>query len=269
MRTNLFLENAAEHAARIGLPKDRTKMLRRALTLKREGYPPESVFVQMGADHVTWAVATSTRNELELDLDVIWENNCYLPYPYDLTARATSPQSARDAEVEQPQARVGKKRLLAQYGLYSGKQPPYGYRFDSEVTFKTADGRVATGHSLVPDPDTATVVADIFVQFIAGLSPDEIAVEMNSCAIASPEGECWDEDVVSAIIYQAALYAGFIVHPAGQHQSTRGTRTLYPGRHEALIGGETTLRVFSATGQTLKWKFGPTWQIQIELMEAQ
>ena len=267
MRTNLFLESTAEHAERIGLSEDHIQMLRRALTLKREGYPPESVFVQMGADHVTWPVATSTLNELELELDVIWENNLYIPE--DLTARATSPQIDIDADMEQPQARVGKKRLLAQYGLYSGKQPPYGYRFDSEVTFKTADGRVATGHSLVPDPGTATVVADIFVQFIAGLSPDEIAVDLNIYDIASPEGDYWDEDVVYTIIHQAALYAGFIVHPAGQHQSTRGTRTLYPGRHEALIGGETTLRVFSAAGQTLKWKFGPTWQIQIELMEAQ
>ncbi len=265
MRTKLFLESTAEHAERIGLPEDHTRMLRQVLTLKREGYPPESVFVQMGADHVTWPVATSTLNELELELDVIWEDNGYIPG--HLTAPAMPSQA--DADAEQPQARVGKKRLLAQYGLYSGKQPPYGYRFDSEVTFKTADGRVATGHSLVPDPGTATVVADILMQFVAGLAPDEIAVEMNSCAIASPEGEYWDEDVVSAIIYQAALYAGFIVHPAGQHQAAHGTRTLYPGRHEALIGGETTLRVFSATGQTLKWKFGPTWQIHIELTEAQ
>ena len=262
MRTNLFLESTAEHAERIGLSEDHTQMLRRALTLKREGYPPESVFVQMGADHVTWPVATSTLDELELELDVIWENNLYIPDD------CTAPIQA-DADAEQRQARVGKKRLLAQYGLYSGKQPPYGYRFDSEVTFKTADGRVATGHSLVPDPDTATVVADIFVQFIAGLPPDEIAVDLNIYDIASPEGDDWDEDAVDAILHQAALYAGFIVHPAGQHKLARGTRTLYPGRHAALIGGETTLRVFSATGQTLKWKFGPTWQIQIELMEAQ
>ncbi len=265
MRTNVFLESTAEHAQRTGLPEDRTRILRRVLTLKRAGYPPQSVFAQMGADNVTWAVAMSTPDELERILDVIWEDNRYIP---GYRIAPTTPSQAY-ADAEQPQAHVGKKRLLAQYGLYPGKQPPYGYRFDCEVTCKTADGRVATGHSLIPDPDTATVVADIFVQFIAGLSPDEIAVDLNIYDIASPEEDYWDEDVVSAIIHQAALYAGFLVHPAGQHKLARGTRTLYPGRHAALIDGETTLRVFSATGQTLKWKFGPTWQIQIELMEAQ
>jgi len=265
MKTKLFWESVAENAVRIGLPEERIRMLRRALMLKREGYPPESVFVQMGADHVPWAVATSTLDELELELDVIWEDNGYIPG--HLTVPAVPSQA--DADAEQPQARVGKKRLLAQYGLYPGKQPPYGYLFDCEATFKTADGRVVTGHSLIPDPDTATVVADIFVQFIAGLALDEIAVDLNRCAIASPEGDDWDEDAVDAILHQAALYAGFVVHPAGQHQAARGTRTLYPGRHEALIDGETALAVFSATGQTLKWKFGPTWQIHIELTEAQ
>jgi hypothetical protein len=265
MRTKLFLESAAEHAQRTGLPEDRTRILRRALTLKRAGYPPQSVFVQMGADNVTWAVAMSTPDELERILDVIWEDNRYIP---GYRMAPTTPSQA-DADAEQPQARVGKKRLLAQYGLYQGKQPPYGYLFDCEATFKTADGRVVTGHSLVPDPDTATVVADIFMQFVAGLTPEAIAIDLNIYEIASPEGEEWDEDVVSAIIYQAALYAGFIVHPAGQHQAAHGTRTLYPGRHAALIDGETVLAVFSITGQTLKWKFGPTWQLYIELTEAQ
>ena len=265
MKTKLFWESVAENAVRIGLPEERIRMLRRALTLKRAGYPPQSVFAQMGADNVTWAVAMSTPDELERILDVIWEDNRYIP-GYRM-APTTPSQAAADAE--QPQASVGKKHLLAQYGLYQGKQPPYGYLFDCEATFKTADGRVVTGHSLIPDPDTEAIVAAIFVQFIAGLTPEAIAIDLNVYEIASPEGEEWDKDVVSAIIYQAALYAGFIVHPAGQHQAAHGTRTLYPGRHAALIDGETALAVFSATGQTLKWKFGPTWQIHIELTEAQ
>ncbi|HOU12800.1 MAG TPA: recombinase family protein [Anaerolineae bacterium] len=263
MSTNLFLESAAEHAERIGLPEDHTQMLRRALTLKRAGYPPESVFVQMGADNVTWAVAVSTVDELELELDVLWENNRYIPE--DLTAPAAPPQAG--ADVEQRPTRVGKKQLLAQYGLYQGKQPPYGYLFDCEVRIKTADGRVVTGHSLIPDPDTEAIVADIFVQFTAGLAPDEIAADLNVCGIASPEGSYWDEDYVYAIVHQAALYAGFSVYRGSKHQPAHRAEILYPGRHEALIDGETTLKVFSVTGQTLKWTFGPTWQIYIELTE--
>ena len=77
MRTNLFLESTTAHAQRTGLPEDRTRILRRVLTLKREGYPSESVFAQMGADNVTWAVAMSTPDELERILDVIWEDNRY------------------------------------------------------------------------------------------------------------------------------------------------------------------------------------------------
>jgi hypothetical protein len=263
MRTNLFLESTAEHAERLGRPEDRTRILRRVLTLKRAGYPPQSVFVQMGADNVTWAVALSTPDELEFELDVLWENNRYIP-GYRM-APATPPQA--DVDAEQQPARIGKKRLLAQYGLYQGKQPPYGYRFDCEVHIQTADGRIVTGHSLIPDPDTEAIVAAIFVQFIAGLAPEAIAIDLNVNENASPEGDDWDADAVYAIIHQAALYAGFIVYPTGQHQPARSTRTLYPGQHAALIDAETTLAVLDITGHILEWELAPTRKIAGKIEE--
>jgi len=255
MRTNLFLESAAEHAQRIGLPKDRTRMLRQVLTLKREGYPPESVFVQMGADNVTWSVATSTLDELELELDVIWEDNGYIPG--HLTAPAMPSQV--DADTEQPQAHVGKKRLLAHYGLYQGKQPPYGYLFDCEVRIKTTDGRVVTGHSLIPDPETAKAVQHIFAELANGTALATIAASLNICAVVSPAGAAWDAEQVRAIVHCAPLYAGFIVYRDKKHEPARGPETLYPGHYAPLIELATFLAVI---GGTLEWPFGPTREAQ-------
>jgi hypothetical protein len=249
MRINLFSESIIEHSVRIDLPEDHIRMLRRALTLKREGYPPESVFVQMGADHVTWPVATSTLDELELELDVLWEDARYIP-GY-LAAPTTSPQA--DADVPHPPAHVGKKLLLAHYGLYQGKQPPYGYLFDSEVRIKTADGRVVTGHSLIPDPDTVTLV--------------EIVASLNICGVASPEGASWDERQVGAIVRHAPLYAGFIGYRDAKHKQTYEPEILYPGRHTALIDLTTTLAVLAITGRTLEWEFAPTRKIAGKIEE--
>ena len=255
MRTNLFLESTAEHAQRTGLPEDRTRILRRVLTLKREGYPPKSVFAQMGADNVTWAVAMSTPDELERILDVTWEDNRYIP---GYRMAPTTPSQA-DADAEQPQAHVGKKRLLAHYGLYSGKQPPYGYLFDCEVRIKTTDGRVATGHSLIPDPETAKAVQHIFTELANGTALATIVASLNICAVVSPAGAAWDAEQVRAIVRCAPLYAGFIVYRDKKHEPARGPETLYPGHYAPLIELATFLAVI---GGTLEWPFGPTREAQ-------
>ncbi len=260
----IFAENETEHAQRIERSEDRTRMLRRALTLKRAGYVPEAVFAQMGANHVTWSVALSKQAELELELDVIWEAGRYIP---EHRTVATAPAQA-GANVERQQTHGSKKLLLAQYGLYQGKQPPYGYLFDCEVSIKTAGGRVVTGHSLIPDPDTTITVEHIFTEFANGTALTAIVASLNICGVVSPTGAAWDECQVGDIVRRAPLYAGFIACRDGKHKSTRGPEILYPGRHAALIDLETTLTVLSVTGQTLEWMFGPTRQIHIDLTEA-
>jgi len=261
----IFAENETEHAQRIGLSEDRIRMLRRALTLKRAGYLlPVSVFTQMGADNVTWAVAISTPDELELDLDVTWKDDRYIPGYF--TAPTTTPQVGSDAE--QPRARVRKKLLLAQYGLYQGKQPPYGYLFDCEVRIKTADGWVVTGHSLTPDPDTETIVEHIFAEFANGTALATIVASLNICGVVSPEGASWDECQVGAIVRRAPLYAGFIGYRDGKHKQTHEPEILYPGRHTALIDLTTTLAVLAVTGRTLEWTFGPTREARFTATEV-
>ena len=256
MKVKLFLESAAAHAKRIGLPKDRTKMLRRALTLKRAGYPPEALFVQMSANHTTWSVATSTPDELEHELRVVWEDDCYIPD--DCAAPA-------QADTEQPGSQ---KLLVAQRGLYQDKQPPYGYLVDCEVSVKIIDRHVGSGYSLRPDLAKVSIVGDIFAQFIDGISPAEIAAGLNSCGVVSPEGQDWDDNQVRDIVHQAPLYAGFIAYPDGKHQSFHSTRILYAGRHAALIDLKTTLAVLAITGRTLQWAFGLTWETQAAATEV-
>ncbi|HQI87660.1 MAG TPA: hypothetical protein PKV20_24090, partial [Anaerolineae bacterium] len=157
MKESIFLEREAEHARRLGLSERRTGMLRRTLALKREGYTPRRIRVQMGKANVTWRVALRTPEELEQELGVAWEGGVYVP-----DSPAVSADQARAvAEAGRAQARGSNKHLRAQYGLHNGSTAPYGYTFGPDITVKTTDGQSLTGHSLVPDPDTSVVVADI------------------------------------------------------------------------------------------------------------
>jgi len=242
MKESIFLEREADHARRIGLSERHTGMLRRTLALKREGCTPERIRIQMGAENVTWAVVTSPQDKLEQELGVAWEGGVYVPDSPPVTAA----QAQAVAEAGREQARGGNKHLRAQYGLHNGSTAPYGYTFGPDITVKTNDGQALTGHGLVPDPDTAAVVADIFAQFIGG----------------SPSGGRWGEANVRDIVRRAPLYSGYVVYHDVAHKQARWRGMLYPGQHEALIDWETTLAVLAVTGRTLEWTFGPTREVQ-------
>ena len=122
MKESIFLEREADHARRIGLSERRTGMLRRALALKREECTPERIRIQMGADNVTWAVASSPQDKLEQELGVAWEGGVYAP---DSPAVSLTHAQAV-AEAGREQARGGNKHLRAQYGLHNGSTAPYG-----------------------------------------------------------------------------------------------------------------------------------------------
>ncbi len=251
MKTKLFWESVAAHAKRIGLPKDHTKMLRQVLTLKRKGYPPESISLQINADDDNWAVATSTLDELERELGVTWEDDLYIP-EHLLVFTAPAPASENGE-----QAQDDKKLLLAQYGLYKGKQPPFGYLFDCEVRIQTAAGQIVRGHSLIPDPEALSIVDDIFAEFINRISLTKIVSGLNVCGVPSPEKPYWDEEQVRDIVHRAPLYAGFIVYHNGKHKPARSVRMLYPGRHAALIDLETALTALATNERKLEWTYSP------------
>jgi hypothetical protein len=254
MKESTFLEREADHARRIGLSERRTGMLRRALALKREECTPERIRIQMGADNVTWAVASSPQDKLEQELGVAWEGGVYVPDSPPVPAA----QAQAVAEAGREQARGGNKHLRAQYGLHNGSTAPYGYAFGPDITVKTTDGQALTGHSLVRDERQATVVADIFAQFIGGASPYTIAADLNRRGLGSPNGGRWGEANVRDIVRRAPLYSGYVVYHDVAHKQARWTGMLYPGQHEALIDWETTLAVLAVTGRTLERTFGPT-----------
>ncbi len=254
MEESIFLEREAEHARRMGLSKHRTGMLRRALALKCQGYTPKHVREQMGKAHVTWAVALSSQDKLEQELGVAWEDGVYIPVS---PAGATVPAQAGGA-----QAPGDNQHLRAQYGLPDDGPAPYGYTFGPDITVKTNAGQVLSARSLVPDPVTAAVVADIFALFIGGASPDAIAADLNRRGIGSPNGGRWGEANVRDIVRRAPLYSGYVAYHDVAHKQARWTGMLYPGQHEALIDWETTLAVLAVTGRTLQWTFGPTREAQ-------
>ncbi len=264
MTTSIFLEREADHARRIGLSERRTGMLRRALALKRVGYTPLRVRQRMGSANVTWAVALSSQDKLEQELGVAWEGQVYVPDSPAVSAA----QAQAVAEAGRELARGGNKHLRAQYGLHNGSQPPYGYAFGPDITVKTVDGQDLTGHSLVRDQDQAAVVEDIFAQFIDGVSPREIAADLNRRGVASPNGGRWGEANVRDIVRRAPLYSGYVVYHDVAHKQARWTGMLYPGQHEALIDWETTLAMLAVTGRTLEWTFGPTQEAPIAATEV-
>ncbi len=264
MKESIFLEREGEHARRIGESERRTGMLRRALALKRKGYTPRHIREQMGKANVTWRVALRTQEELEQELGVAWEGGVYVPDSPVVPAA----QAQAVAEAGREQARGSNKQLWAQYGLHNGSTAPYGYVFGSAITVKTTDGQALTGPSLVRDEQQAAVVTDIFAQFIEGVSPREIAADLNRRGIGSPNGGHWSEANVRDIVRRAPLYAGYVVYHDVAHKQARWTGILYPGQHEALIDWETTLAVLAITGRTLEWTFGPTREAQAAAPEV-
>lgn len=66
-------------------------------------------------------------------------------------------------------------RILKKQGKYLGGAAPYGYRIDP-----------ADKYHLLPDPETAPVVRQIFRQFLAGQNRTQIAGELTRLGVPSP-----------------------------------------------------------------------------------
>jgi site-specific DNA recombinase len=67
----------------------------------------------------------------------------------------------------------------------------YGYRVDRTVT----NGAVSTGERDI-DPAQATVVQRIFRDYIAGISPKEIAKRLNHEGVRGPSGAAWSPSTI-------------------------------------------------------------------------
>jgi site-specific DNA recombinase len=116
------------------------------------------------------------------------------------------------------------KRQAAGRGRWSGGYAPYGYRHDP-----THPAR------LVPDPNTAPVVREIFSLLVAGESLQSATRKLNALGIASPRVQAWIPRTLGRIASNP-VYTG----------AHRYADVVYPGTHEPLVDAETQAQVMRA-----------------------
>lgn len=124
-------------------------------------------------------------------------------------------------------------------GKFTGSVPPYGYRRQKLTGEK--------GYTLIPDPDTAPIVQQIYAWFLQGVLMFQIAQRLNAMGIPRPTGGKWYPRTVTNILLNPH-YAGFTTNSRrpcktivenGAPRKTRPRNTeniiYFEGRHEALI----------------------------------
>lgn len=134
-------------------------------------------------------------------------------------------------ELKQIKKRLQRGKMKSFYeGNYVWSSPPYGY---------VKSGR----NAIVPCPETAGTVREIFRRYIEGESMGKIAEFLNESQIPTAKGCLWSHKSVSAILHNSE-YAGDVVW--GRTKMIRGRAVkqpedswiTLPGRHEALITRE-------------------------------
>lgn len=161
-------------------------------------------------------------------------------------------------------------RLKQKEGKYLGGRTPYGYIRDKNDKYK-----------LIPDPETAPIVQDIFQRRMEGASKLSIAKYMNTQEIFSPERyryekgmikkkDCpnpfWAERTIHFILCNP-IYIGQIAYGKFQKKTFGQKRQkpvpreewrVNPGIHEAIIKEEIFKKVSQMTEDNKqKWKNCP------------
>ena len=139
----------------------------------------------------------------------------------------------------------------AREGKFIGNKPPYGYRREKLERDK--------GFRLVPDPDEANIVRNIYTWYCEGIPADgvsptafgmaKIRDRLNDLGVPAATGGPWTVSSISCIL-QNPVYTGKIRHnyrPAEKSLSNgvvtvsrprKGAGDLYEGLHEAIITQE-------------------------------
>ncbi len=146
-------------------------------------------------------------------------------------------------------------------GQFIGSFPLYGYRKDP-----------ADHNRLLPDPEAAAVVRDIFRRYLAGEGTQRIADQLNKAGIPNPTaykqwqglryqngagglGSCWNRTTVSRILREEQ-YTGVLLQGKRRKPSYKSKKLLavpreewiaVPHAFEALVDRET----FEAAGKLL------------------
>lgn len=130
------------------------------------------------------------------------------------------------------------KRAAMREGKFVSSVAPYGYRRQKLKGEK--------GYTLVPDPETAPIIQDIFRMFLDGMNQNRIANHLNAAGVPTAGGGRWTVATVRGIL-RNPHYAGYTANGfrpvvkemrGGQIVTTRPKNRelqLFEGRHEALV----------------------------------
>lgn len=126
-----------------------------------------------------------------------------------------------EPEVIQERVRSSMERLV-QTGRKLGF-PPYGYTLPAPKA------------TIVPDPQTAPIVRQVFEAYASGQSPVQIATALNEAGVPTVRGgPVWRDSQIRRMLARVT-YLGRVEH-------TR-TGTVLPGQHEAIVPLELWQRV--------------------------
>jgi len=132
---------------------------------------------------------------------------------------------------------IARMRQLAQEGRWNGGRVPFGYDLAIEKDahgdplFKS--GRVV--RRLVPHPQWAPIVQEVFRRYAAGQGGQTLAAWLNARKVPTYFGVRWSAPAVTGLL-KNPLYAGLILY--GRKAKTADP-VLVAGRHEPLVDRET------------------------------
>lgn len=136
-------------------------------------------------------------------------------------------------------------RQLAAAGRWTGGKTPFGYLRemvrDGSGAPILVDGRPK--YEIIPHPDQAPVVREMFRRYLAGQGYKAIAMWLNESGIRTTSGAFWTMDTVRGII-TSPFYAGMVSYGKsrvilGTKAREKGEPILAPGQHQALVDLDT------------------------------
>ncbi len=210
----LFSETEQEHAARIGETLRRTKLLRRALTVKLRGgeYPPEMprYIRYMEIPDLTAALMVAPQEENKVQV--------FVPAEEGTAPGLTLEAFARRVMAAHREGRGVKRSVRLARGQHVGHLP-FGF-------VERPDGGIE------PDPGLAEPLRDAIYE-ACELGYSAAAKLLNDEDVRTPRGGAWNGDKVRDWVRNPYLAGYNRVFP--ERKQWRRWVALYPSQHQPLI----------------------------------
>lgn len=131
-------------------------------------------------------------------------------------------------------------RQLAESGRWIGGRVPFGYKLEAQIGDDgqpvIKGGRVV--RVLVPDPDWAPTVREMYSKYLAGVGTPQLAAWLNKMGAPSFTGSGWEASGVMKLM-RNPLYCGMLAYRRGQNATSRPRdHFVVRGVHEGIIDSD-------------------------------